>query len=94
VNNIKKIEELELMIGINIDGYHRILRLREGNQTHIKHGFDGSCLQDNPVKNIPDGYENGTIYVAELDYYVDEVYEKGVIDFEYRINNHYKRYEV
>jgi hypothetical protein len=82
---LKKTASLKLLVGINIDGYHRILKLLEGNKTHIEDGFDGSCFEDNPVvKNIPD-YEEGTVYVAELDYYIDTLYEVGEIDFEYRI---------
>ena len=81
---MKETDELKLLIGINIDGYHRILKLLEGDKTHIEHGFDGCCLQDNPIINIPD-YSEGTIYTAKLNYYVDQIYETGEIDFEYRI---------
>lgn len=86
---MKKTAELKLLIGINTDGYHRILKLLEGDRTHIEHGFDGSCLQDNPIMNIPN-YKEGTIYIAKLDYYIDTLYEIGEIDFEYRIIDTHK----
>ena len=83
---MKKRDELVLLIGINVDGNHRILKLLKGNKTHLENGFDGSCLEDNLVKNIPD-YDIGSLYVAETDYYVDQGYEVGEIDFEYRITD-------
>lgn len=86
---MKKKAELKLLVGVNIDGYHRILKLLEGDKTHIEDGFDGSCFEDNPIINMPD-YEEGTVYVAELDYYIETLYELGECDFEYRIVNHYK----